>query len=154
MNQGQQGSATWLALIMMFSLALLLLQQQHRQLQQSQVRASDHRDYLQAYQQAASSLSWGLIQPWPRLASGADWWCQPSAFELLHACARPGSRPGQWLVRGKGQSRATQPVLWLYQLAQPLGFDSTTAVSHLILQPQAQGWLDFCPEKEVRYCAD
>lgn len=52
--------------MLLLALGLMLLNAQHRQLDNALLLAADQQRYLQAYNQAASALSWGISQRWPR----------------------------------------------------------------------------------------
>lgn len=69
----------------------MLLNAQHRQLDQALLLASDQRRYLLAYNQAASALSWGMAQRWPlERLSGQRWLCRPGFG--FSACVRLSAR--------------------------------------------------------------
>lgn len=135
------------AVMMLLVMGLLLLNAQQRQLDSALLLASDQRRYLQAYNQAASALSWGMAQRWPLGGLNADGWlCRHNGG--LTACARLSARAGIVLVRGEGALRGGPP-LRLYQLSKPEG---AWAEVGLIAEPG--GWLDFCPEKWEAGCED
>ncbi|CAI2790265.1 Protein of uncharacterised function (DUF2509) [Serratia ficaria] len=58
----QRGGSTLAAVMLLLVMGLMLLNAQHRQLDQALLLASDQRRYLLAYNQAASALSWGMAQ--------------------------------------------------------------------------------------------
>lgn len=141
----QQGGSTLAAVMLLLALGLMLLNAQYRQLDNALLLAADQQRYLQAYNQAASALSWGMIQRWPRadLATGA-WSCRQRAE--LTACARLSARAGVVMVRGRGEMRGGEP-LWLYQLG---AFEGAEVASRILAQPDSR--LDFCPEKRLADC--
>lgn len=144
-RQTQQGGSTLAAVMLLLALGLMLLNAQHRQLDNALLLASDQQRYLQAYNQAASALSWGMSQRWPRAAlSAAAWSCRQRAE--LTACARLSARAGVVTVRGLGEMRGGE-ALWLYQWGT---FDGAEAAGRV--QPQPGGRLDFCPEKRLADC--
>ncbi len=109
----QRGGSTLAAVMLLLALGLMLLNAQHRQLDNALLLAADQQRYLQAYNQAASALSWGMSQRWPRTElSAAAWLCRQRAE--LTACARLSARVGVVTVRGLGEMRGGEP-LWLYQ---------------------------------------
>jgi len=142
----QQGGSTLAAVMMLLVMGLMLLNAQHRQLDSALLLASDQQRYLQAYNQAASALSWGMAQRWPQGGLSAGGWLCRQNVELS-ACVRQSARAGMVLVRGEGALRGGEP-LWLYQLSKTEG---TGAEAGLIAEPG--GWLDFCPEKKEADCA-
>ncbi|ATM77125.1 MULTISPECIES: YgdB family protein [Serratia] len=145
----QQGGSTLAAVMLLLVMGLMLLTAQQRQLDSALLLAVDQQRYLRAYNQAASALSWGLAQPWPRESLQASHWsCQQISGEALQACARLSARTGLVMVRGAGDIAGSEP-LWLYQLATQQG----GAGGHL-LKAQKGGWLDFCPEKRESDCAE
>lgn len=145
----QQGGSTLAAVMLLLVMGLMLLTAQQRQLEGALLLAADQQRYLRAYNQAASALSWGLAQPWPRESLQATKWsCQQLGGEALLACARISAHSGLVMVRGAGDIVGSEP-LWLYQLATQSG----GAGSHM-LKAQKGGWLDFCPEKRESDCAE
>lgn len=143
----QRGGGTLAAVMLLLALGLMLLNAQHRQLDNALLLAADQQRYLQAYNQAASALSWGMIQRWPRAdLTAAAWLCRQRAE--LTACARLSARAGVVMVRGLGEMRGGE-ALWLYQLGK---FDDEDPTGGLIAQPG--GRLDFCPEKKAADCDD
>ncbi|CAI0696991.1 MULTISPECIES: YgdB family protein [Serratia] len=143
----QRGGSTLAAVMLLLVMGLMLLNAQHRQLDQALLLASDQRRYLLAYNQAASALSWGMAQRWPlERLSGQRWLCRPGFG--FSACVRLSARQGVVLVRGEGEMRGGEP-LRLYQLARAGG---DAADVELMAEPG--GWLDFCPEKGPAGCAD
>lgn len=142
----QQGGSTLAAVMLLLVMGLMLLTAQQRQLDSALLLAVDQQRYLRAYNQAASALSWGLAQSWPREALQATRWsCQQMSGEALLACARLSARTGLVMVRGAGDVTGAEP-LWLYQLATQNGGNR--------LKAQRGGWLDFCPEKRESDCAE
>ena len=126
--------------MLLLALGLMLLNAQHRQLDNALLLAADQQRYLQAYNQAASALSWGISQRWPRAElSAAAWLCRQRAE--LTACARLSARAGVVTVRGLGEMRGGEP-LWLYQWGTFNGAEGAGKV-----QAQPGGRLDFAPRK-------
>ncbi|MGO4745758.1 YgdB family protein [Serratia quinivorans] len=148
MNMGaERGGSTLAAVMMLLVMGLMLLNAQHRQLDNALLLAADEKRYLQAYQQAASALSWGVAQSWPRgRLTDNGWWCRQSAE--LRACAKLSAQAGIVLVRGEAPVTGGEP-LRLYQRAKPEG-----AGGEIGLRAESGGWLDFCPEKKQTDCAD
>lgn len=146
-RRAQRGGSTLAAVMLLLTLGLMLLNAQHRQLDNALLLAADQQRYLQAYNQAASALSWGMIQRWPRAELNAVTWLCRQQTELT-ACARLSARAGVVMVRGRGELRGDEP-LWLYQLGT---FGGAEIAGRMIAQPG--GWLDFCPEKRLADCDD
>ncbi len=141
----QRGGSTLAAVMLLLALGLMLLNAQHRQLDNALLLAADQQRYLQAYNQAASALSWGMSQRWPRAElSAAVWLCRQRAE--LTACARLSARAGVVTIRGLGEMRGGEP-LWLYQWGTFNGAETAGKV-----QAQPGGRLDFCPEKRLTDC--
>lgn len=146
--QAQQRGSTLAIVMLLLVMGLMLLNAQHRQLDSTLLLAVGQQRYLRAYNQAASSLSWGLVQDWPQNLLTADkWHCQQQDPNTLRACARISTHTGMVLLRGAGQLEGSQP-LWLYQLAT-----LKEEGNLMILLAKKGGWLDFCPEKNERDCA-
>lgn len=144
-RRGQRGGSTLAAVMLLLALGLTLLNAQHRQLDNALLLAVDQQRYLQAYNQAASALSWGMLQRWPRTELSATAWLCRQRAELT-ACARLSARAGVVTVRGLGEMRGGEP-LWLYQWG---AFHGEEAVGRVQAQPG--GRLDFCPEKRLADC--
>jgi hypothetical protein len=141
----QQGGSTLAAVMLLLVMGLMLLNAQHRQMDSTLLLAAGQQRYLQAYNQAASSLSWGMVQTWPTTKlNNTGWFCQRQAVDDLRACARLSSRVGIVLLRGRGGKEGDEP-LWLYQLTTPDNVGGLIA--------EKGGWLDFCPEKQEDACA-
>lgn len=145
--EGQRGGSTLAAVMLLLVMGLMLLNAQHRQLDSALLLAADQQRYLQAYNQAASALNWGVAQSWPRNRLAVNgWWCRQTAE--LRTCAKLSAQAGIVLVRGDGAMSEGEP-LRLYQLAKPDGEGDTFG-----LRAEIGGWLDFCPEKREADCAD
>lgn len=142
-HTNQYGGSTLAAVMLLLVMGLMLLTAQQRQLDNTLLLAVDQQRYLQAYNQAASALSWGMVQSWPTL-SGNIWHCQQHLANL-QACAKLSARAGIVLVRGRGDV-SRDDVFWLYQLAAASDGGQLVA--------EKGGWLDFCPEKNEADCAD
>ncbi|WP_431225226.1 YgdB family protein [Serratia sp. L9] len=145
----QHGGSTLAAVMLMLVMGLMLLTAQQRQLDSALLLVADRQHYLKAYNQAASGLSWGLAQSWPRGSLQAtSWYCLQQSSDALQTCARLSSRSGVVVVRGAGEIAGAEPV-WLYQLATEAPGDGS-----IKLTVQKGGWLDFCPEKRATDCDD
>ena len=144
-RRSQRGGSTLAAVMLLLALGLMLLNAQHRQLDNALLLAADQQRYLQAYNQAASALSWGMLQRWPRAELSAAAWLCRQRVELT-ACARLSARAGVVTVRGLGEMRGGE-LLWLYQWG---AFDGAESIGRVQAQPG--GRLDFCPEKRPADC--
>ncbi|WP_145576243.1 YgdB family protein [Yersinia alsatica] len=147
----QQGASTLAAVATLFVLGLFLLSALHRQLDNIQQITAEEQRHLRAFNQAASSLNWGLKQhwlfalPWP---AGTTWHCNEHQQYGLKACIKPASLTGFFILRGESQA-AGAPVM-LYQRVK-----LHTAKEHsggYQLVKTAHGWLDFCPDKDAQFC--
>jgi hypothetical protein len=149
-----QGGSTLAAVMLLLLMGLLLLTAQQKQLDSALLLATDQQRYLKAYNQAASALSWGLVQPWPRVTlSATEWYCLQTDSDALSACARLSARPGVIMLRGQGDIPRSAP-LWLYQLTTEASKGETIKGETISLQALKGGWLDFCPEKRGSDCAE
>ncbi|WON78959.1 YgdB family protein [Serratia sp. UGAL515B_01] len=145
----QQGGSTLVVVMMLLVVGLMMLTAQHRQLDSALLLAADQQRYLRAYNQAASALSWGLAQSWPRTSlQTRHWHCQEWQDEALLACVKRLGLGGVVMVRGAGQIPGAEP-LWLYQLATEFGGEGG-----INLKAQKGGWLDFCPAKRESDCVE
>ncbi|PWC26231.1 DUF2509 family protein [Brenneria nigrifluens] len=136
-------------MVMLLSIVgLLLLSGLQRQLDAAIRTGSDERHYLHAFNQALSSLNWGMSLRWRDAEQG--WQCQALAPESLRACLKKASGGEEWLLRGEGRLPAQPRPLALYRRVIFL----TPVSEDVTLQSLSQGWLDFCPDKESSRCAD
>ena len=149
----QRGTSTLAAIATLFALGLLLLSAMHRQLDNiQQITAVDKR-YLSAFNQATSSLNWGISQRWlftlPKHTK-ATWHCQEKQLIGLKACIKPASLTGFYILSGESQFIGTGPPLILYQRVKLKSEDKNNPGYQLV--KDAHGWLDFCPDKDAQYC--
>ncbi len=111
----QQGSCILMTVMIFFTLSLLLLTGLHRQLEYAIRITHYEQSYLQAYNQAASSLSWGITRRWPlkslqynKSRYYGKWTCEKQAFHGLKACIKAEAASNLlWL---KGEERAPCPT--------------------------------------------
>lgn len=152
-QQQQRGTSTLAAIATLFAFGLFLLSALHRQLDNIQKITVEEQHHLRAFNQATSALNWGASQiwsfslPWQR---GAVWYCHEQPQYDLRACIRPSSLAGFFILRGEGQSLATQPQLVLYQRVK-LHSGEGDRTEHRLIKA-AHGWLDFCPERDAKFC--
>ncbi|SRR5471030_1461933 len=146
----QRGSAMILSIMMMMSLGLLVLTTLGQHLSGALRLTSNEHRYLLAWEQAESSLNWGMRQSWSASA-GSGWQCQTNPNELtgrLRSCVRPSLREGVFLLKGEGEIEQSRPAVVLFQQTTATG----SSDGHFILKALNQGWLDFCPESDPAYC--
>lgn len=149
----ERGSAMILSIVMMMSLGLLVLTTLGQHLSGALlITAHEHRYFLE-WEQAESSLNWGMQQSWA-IPSGNGWQCQQrnlSAASLgqpLNSCMRPSLREGIFLLKGEGPRIGDGAPLTLYQQATAI----TISGGRYVLAALKQGYLDFCPESDATYC--
>lgn len=149
----QRGTSTLAAIATLFAFGLFLLSALHRQLDNIQKITVEEQHHLRAFNQATSSLNWGLTQSWSfslPWQKRAPWHCHEQPQYGLKACIRPSSLAGFFILRGEGQYLSKQPQLVLYQRVKlPSGEGERT--EHRLIKA-AHGWLDFCPEKDAKFC--
>jgi len=141
-----------LSVMMMMGLGLLALNTLNQHLNSALALTGQEHRYLQAWQQAASSLSWGASQPW-LLSNTPTWQCQslttgPAADSPLRSCVRPSHRPDIFILKGEAQGGEEGVPLALYQL---VSHNKLTAGS-VVFTPLKGGWVDFCPLPDPRGC--
>ncbi|UUE44136.1 YgdB family protein [Pectobacterium aroidearum] len=147
MKQGlQKGSGTLAMVLLIAAIGLLLMSGLQRQLESAIQVGNDERHYLRAFNQALSSLNWGIGLRWR--VSTESWQCQQLSAEQLVVCLRAASDGKQGVLRGEGTLPASTRTLKLYQRVSFLALSS----GQIAIQPLANGWLDFCPDKEVTRC--
>ncbi|MFP9228203.1 hypothetical protein A0E43_06515 [Pectobacterium cacticida] len=127
-------------------IGLLLMSGLQRQLDTAILVGNDERHYLRAFNQALSSLNWGRGQRWNVLTE--HWQCRQRVVEQLVVCLRAASVGDQGLLRGEGTYPASKRPLQLYQRVSFLALSS----GQIALHPLRNGWLDFCPDKDVTRC--
>lgn len=126
---------------------LLLLNGVQRQLDAAIRQGAGEREYLRAYNQAASALSWGETQRW-RVTAGL--FCQEADEEALRVCLSPADGRDVRLLWGEGVMRPQKSRLRLYQRVR-LVPDPNQREEHR-LQSLPQGWLDYCPAGYQQWC--
>ncbi len=122
-----------------------MLKALHHHLDNALIMMVDERRYLKAFQQAESSLAWGVAQSWS-LDETEEWYCQQQQEFHLTSCLKRQSSHF-FLLKGMADVASGQSV-GLYQWMKLLsagGGDS--------LIPVESGWLDFCPEVDVGFCS-
>jgi len=148
----QQGSAMILSIMVMMGLGIIALNALQQQLSAGLALTSNQHRYVIAWENAASSLSWGVSQPW-KAFSDAKWQCQDVPAVVVgtgsgRACVRPSLRIDVFVVRGEGVlAQGGEPVRLYQQVSMQKQADGSLAFS-----PLRQGWLDFCPEADEQFC--
>ncbi|WP_145490948.1 YgdB family protein [Yersinia rohdei] len=147
----QHGGSTLVAIATLFVLGLFLLSALHRQLDNIQQITAEEQRHLRAFNQAASSLNWGIRQNWlfaMPWSEGATWHCNHQQQYDLKACIKPASLTGFFILRGESQSYGLP--LMLYQRVKL--HDNKGHIGGYKLIKDAHGWLDFCPDKDAKFC--
>lgn len=136
-----------MVMVMLISImGLILMSGLQRQLDATVQMGNDERHYLRAFNQALSSLSWGMNVGWPPLQD--SWTCQKMATDMLNVCLKKSTSEGVGILRGEGVLPFQRRPLFLYQRVVLSGMAS----DRLTLQFASRGWLDFCPDKEAERC--
>ncbi|PQQ42306.1 DUF2509 domain-containing protein [Photorhabdus luminescens] len=143
--QYQQGNVLLISVLILLAVSLMMLKALHHHLDNALIMMVDERRYLKAFQQAESSLAWGIAQSWS-LDETEEWYCQQQQEFHLTSCLKRQSSHF-FLLKGMADVASGQSV-GLYQWMKLLsagGGDS--------LIPVESGWLDFCPEVDVGFCS-
>lgn len=114
----QRGSSTLAAVMTLFSLGLFWLSAIHRQLDNIQQITGEEQRYLRAYNQAESSLNWGVSQRWALRIPwrvGSAWHCMAHQELGLKACVKRSSLAGFFILKGESLPLGSLPPLMLYQ---------------------------------------
>nr|WP_246545060.1 YgdB family protein [Photorhabdus hainanensis] len=127
------------------AVSLMMLKALHHHLDNALIMMVDERRYLKAFQQAESSLAWGIAQSWS-LDETEEWYCQQQQEFHLTSCLKRQSSHF-FLLKGMADMASGQSV-GLYQWMKLL---SASGRDSLI--PVESGWLDFCPEVDVGFCS-
>lgn len=138
---------------MLMSLGLLVLTTLGQHLSGALLLTANEHRYLIEWEQAESSLNWGMRQSWA-ISSGNGWQCQrrnvnaAGLGQPLNSCMRPSLREGIFLIKGEGKTTKGASPLTLYQQVTA----TKTPGGQYVLAALKQGWLDFCPESDAVYC--
>ncbi|MDN0124714.1 YgdB family protein [Yersinia aleksiciae] len=149
----QQGASTLAAVATLFALGLFLLSALHRQLDNIQQITAEDQHHLRVFNQATSSLVWGINQHWSFTLpwrAGAVWHCSDHPQYGLKACIKPSSLTGFFILRGESQPLGVHPPLMLYQRVK-LNTNKNNREGYQLVKA-AHGWLDFCPDKDTQFC--
>lgn len=139
-----------LAMVMiLLLLSLLALGALHREILSAMRFHVEERRYLQAYNQAASALNWGIVQHWTQ--PDQQWQCRSPSAETFTACIRQTTENDIVLLRGESVISVAQQPIRLYRRLQPI---AETPLENQLLIPLEQGWLDLCPLRQDVQCAD
>ena len=143
-----------LSIMVMMGLGMIALNSLQQQLSAGLALTSHQHRYAIAWENAASSLSWGISERW-KLTAQTKWQCQALTSGILavgsgRTCVRPSLREDVFVVRGEGRvSEGGEPVTIYQQVSAQIQTDGS-----LIFFPLRQGWLDFCPEADEQFCDD
>ncbi len=127
-----------------FSLGLFWLSAIHRQLDNIQQITGEEQRYLRAYNQAESSLNWGVSQRWALRIPwrvGSAWHCMAHQELGLKACVKRSSLAGFFILKGESLPLGSLPPLMLYQRVKLKAVTGSSGNYQLIDTPH--GWLDF-----------
>lgn len=161
----QRGSGALVAIMLLLVLGLLLLNSLHRQLDSVLLLSNNESRYLLAYNQALSSLNWGLSRTWAiSLSPGSKlskstllskvslWHCEEQAEQGVKACIKPATSRGFFVMKGESQVFAMQSPVTLYQRVVPKNPLIKTGKNKMV--GVIHGMLDFCPERDEKFCAE
>ncbi|WP_340620860.1 YgdB family protein [Xenorhabdus siamensis] len=145
-HKNQRGHALLVSILMMLTLSLMMLKALHYQQENALLMMFDEQKYLNAFQQAESSLAWGSVQSWPLHSRElGSWICLQKSGSYLQSCLRR-YQDDLFLLKGIASFSAGEH-LELYQwMKQMKGSNQDT------LTPVISGWLDFCPVIPVEFC--
>ncbi|WP_448511564.1 YgdB family protein [Photorhabdus laumondii] len=151
--QYQQGNVLLISVLILLTVSLMMLKALHHHLDNALIMMVDERRYLKAFQQAESSLAWGIAQSWPLHSSQIEdsnkteeWYCQQQQEFHLTSCLKRQSSHF-FLLKGMADVASGQSV-GLYQWMKLHSFGGNDS-----LIPVESGWLDFCPEVDVGFCS-
>lgn len=151
----ERGSALILTIMLMMTLSLFALQQLAQPLGTALAQFRSEQHYLQAWEQAVSSLNWGLSTTWAQPVE-QQWQCLQLSIsasaadqqqkQTLNVCLQ--SIHSRYLLRAAGKIKPASPVVYLYQWVDA----SDLGDGVIKLSPVKGGWLDFCPLKDGSGC--
>lgn len=145
----QQGYSTISMLMLLMLFGMLMLKGLNGQLTTQVKIYGDERRYLNAYNQALSSIAWALSQRWA--LQKHQWQCQINASDGLSACVQQMD-DGRVLIRGSGKLSSSESDLALFQLSRRGDGLSEEGDSRVKLNSTAYGSIDFCPLKQPAEC--
>ena len=131
----QHGNSTLGMVLMLLLLGSLTLHATRTQLSQGMVLVADTQQHHKDFAQAQAALQWGLMQSW-QTASG--WQCQQLYAHQWLSCLMQMEEGNALLL---GQDEKSDLRLW--QWVSPRNYR---------LQPQAHGWIDYCPLSKPEHC--
>ncbi len=159
----QRGNSVLVLVIIVLFLGLLLLNSLDRQLDILLLMAGDERRYLRAYNQAISSLNWGINRTWnlplpffyhsTRSRTILSWHCEEQPADGLKACIKPAMVPGVFVIKGESPSFTGQSPVMLYQRVAPENQLFYSGENNKLMAIK-RGMLDFCPERNDKFCAE
>ncbi|NRN28348.1 YgdB family protein [Photorhabdus heterorhabditis] len=145
--QFQQGNVLLISVLMLLAVSLMMLKALHYHLDNALIMMVDERRYLNAFQQAESSLVWGMAQSWSLHSDKTEeWYCQQQNEFYLTSCLKRQSS-NFFLLKGVADVASGQSV-GLYQWMKLVSYGGSDS-----LIPVESGWLDFCPEVDMGFCS-
>ncbi|PHM36675.1 YgdB family protein [Xenorhabdus innexi] len=150
-SKRQRGNALLVSILMMMTLSLMTLKALHYQQESAMLMMFDEQGYLNAFQQAESSLAWGKVQLWPFESQELEnWHCSEKSGSYLKSCLRH-YQGDLFLLKGTAQLSVGKPLvgepLELYQWMKRMKY-----LNRDTLIPIESSWLDFCPVTSAEFC--
>lgn len=140
----QAGNITLIMVAVLMTLGLLLLKALHYYQERGRDELRREIKYFEAFNQAESALSWGLMQPWKKnMAKGASWDCQQERTKQWLSCIKH-HKSGDFILSGKSEYNLGKQIT-VYRWVT-----FTQGTSRI--QSRGKGWLDYCPVGKKGFC--
>ncbi|MDR0217355.1 MAG: YgdB family protein [Enterobacteriaceae bacterium] len=152
-NRRQRGNAILISIVMMMALSLMTLKALHYQQENAMRMMFDEQKYLNAFQQAESSLAWGAVQSWvldSQSQQPENWQCVQKSDASLHSCLKY-YQGDLFLLKGigllsDGEQADGEQIAHYQWMKQVKDSNQDTLI------PVKSGWLDFCPVISAEFC--
>lgn len=142
--KNQRGNIALVMVITLMTVALLLLKALHFYQENARDEFFREKKYIQAFNQAESALSWGVIQSWQlNNTKNAGWQCQQEPSQSWMSCIKH-YKGSQFILTGRSPYKGNGYVS-VYRWVVPI-------VGTQKVQVRMNGWLDYCPVDKKGFC--
>lgn len=140
----QRGNIALVMVMVLMTVALILLKSLHFYQENASDEFFREKKYLEAFNHAESTLSWGLIQSWQlNMAKNSGWQCQRQPSQSWMSCIKH-YKGAQFVLSGRVLYKGNQYVS-VYRWVVPI-------IGTQKIQARIKGWLDYCPVDKKGFC--
>ncbi|EKT58206.1 YgdB family protein [Providencia burhodogranariea] len=140
----QRGNIALVMVIVLMTVALFLLKALHFYQENARDEFFREKKYIEAFNQAESALSWGIVQSWRfNTAKNAGWQCQQEPNQSWMSCIKH-YKGTQFILTGRGLYKGNEYIS-VYRWVLPI-------VGTQKVQARMKGWLDYCPVDKKGFC--